>query len=563
MNDVNIELFEKHPNKSFKLITMVTIDLKYPNYFTAIFEDIKTNETYTEKIIPELFRRKFKIGNIYRNNKLLKMGDYLEGTFKINVQHEDKCKMFVDITSKNSYEYDSPNKIFLSKQKCYTYDVGDVLLIIPTNIIAIRYYFLSSSFKKAYNNGDLISLYHKDTCEYFEKDDKCQIDVKKANKKDIPFLCRFLLNRYAYESFTHFFKDKVNTYNKYDKKIEENVSSFLFCRFPIIGSYNIHCRYIPLENTKDNKKVYLVTDIYNDESPLGFSSLHIRRYKEGTPQVEIDNIPYSPAYTGRKKGVPEDNTAEPANPTGGVVPITIIEKAQKDLNTVGLVVTNENIFSGEGDAIEINPEEINTIPTFEEPDRTKDGDEKVQEVLSKEIENIENPFLLSHFTILFEELRQKPDVSYSKLSSVHLMSKIPNTRKRGFNDKSLLNKNVNTPRPYLYGFLQYKEKFVYCIEIQEDISWSQSTWFFVSDTYIEFNSVIAYDIIKKYIHSSGYKELYAYCYSTYKLSLFTKKHTKNIYSEDNIDKWCEEVLRLTDLVNDDRLKRFEKSKDDF
>ena len=560
MNDINIELFKKYPEKSFRLIAVLDIDLKYPNYFYVIFEDIETNVQHREYIIPELFRRKFKIGNIYRNNQLIRVGNYLEDKFQINVQHVDKYQKFEDVIANYPYELNEYNAKFLNKQLCYVYEVENSTLIVPSNIIAIRYYFLSSSFKKAYNDGDLTRLYHQFTDKYFYKDDKFQIDLKKTNKKDIPFLCRFLNNKYAYDSFTYFFKNKVATYNRFKKKKEESIYNTLLCRFPIIGTYNIHCRYFPLESTKDEKKVYLVTDIYNDESPLGFSSLHIRKYKQGTPQGEIDNIPYSQKmYIGRKKGVPVDNTAVHTNPTGEIIPTDLTQKAQKDLNTIGLKITNENMYTGEGKAVEINTEEVNTVPTFEEPNILGYTDEKIQQVLCKEIESLTSPFLLSHFMILFEELRQEPNVLNSRVSSIQLMLRIPNKRKKGFNDKSLLNKDENTPRPYLYGYMQYNDKFLYFIEIQEDSSWSQSTWFFVSDIYFDINNIIVNDIIKKYIHSLGYLDLYEYCFNRYQLSLFTKKHTKNIYSEEHIEVWCEEVLKLTNLTDEERVEKFKKN----
>jgi len=567
VNDINIELFQQNPEKSFRLIAILNIDLKYPNNFKVLFKDIETGKLHEEKIIPELFRRKFKIGNIYQNNKVIKLGNYLQGKFLVDIKSNDKYQKFEDAITQ--YPYTIKNEYFLksfNKQLCYTYEVDDVILIIPTTIIAIRYYFLSSSFKKAYNDGILDSLYHEFTNKYFSEEDRYQIDIKNANKKDIPFICRFLNDNYSRDGFTYFFRNKASVYKRFNIEIKNSQFTTLFstllCRFPVIGAFNIHCRYIPLINTLDDKKMYLVTDIYNDESPLGFSSLHVRKYKSGLPQGDIDNIPYTPKkYRGRKKGNPKDNTITSNNPHGNVIPNTLLEEVQKDLNTENLKITNENLFTGSGKAVEINSEEVNSIPSFNECNTTSHNNEYIQQILCIEIEKVDNPFLLSHFMILFEELRQDVSVLESSISTVKLIPKISNKVKIGFNDKSFLNKDENIPRPYLYGYIEYNDKFVYFIEIQEDASWQQSTWFFCSDSYIEFNEYDALDIIQKYLVNNWiYKDLYEYCYENKNISMFTKQHTKFVYDENNINRWVGDILNIADLSDEERYKKIKKSR---
>lgn len=132
------------------------------------------------------------------------------------------------------------------------------------------------------------------------------------------------------------------------------------------------------------------------------------------------------------------------------------------------------------------------------------------------------------------------------------MHKISNKFKIGWNDKSLLNKEESTPRPYLYGYFEYNNKFVYFIELQEDISWKQSTWFFVSDDEIDFDANKSFDIIKHYVLKPKYTSLYTYCENNYSLSLFLKKHTKNIYSDELVDNWCEGIFKLVNLTNEER-----------
>lgn len=545
MRNPNFKLFQNNPEKSYKLIAILNMDLKYPNYFNTLFEDIETGEQSIEKIIPELFRKKFKIGYIYRNNKIIQLANYKEGIFKIKITGNEKYRSEMKYPHKIDDKYSNQ----FNKQLYYEIDIDGGKLIIPTNIIGIRYYFLSSAIKKSFNNGNLDNLYYPNTNKYFFRDNKYQIDVTtRANKKDIPFICRFLNreNSYTRNSFSFFNQSKLNTYQRFGKEKDVSIYSTFLCRFPVLGEYNIHCKYI-LVGT-DEQKVYLVTDIYNDESPLGFENLHSRRYKQGTPPDEISKIPYAVLkYKGRKRGSLRSATTCTSSTSSSIINETLVEKVAQDLNTVGLNITNEDIYTGGNIVIEINPEVVSTTPSFEDYETNLDNSSlAIQKILSKEIDKMNDPFYLSHFITLFEELRQNPLIYDSKIYKPTLMSIIPNRI------KSLLNKEKDVPRPYLYGFFEYCDKFIYFIEIQEDDSWKQSTWFFVSEECLNFNYNVSFSIIKEYILNPRYSLLYDYCIDNFKLSMFLKKHTKNIYSEDHTDNWVQGIFKLIDLTDEER-----------
>jgi len=565
MKDIRLKLFDTYPNKYFKLTAILDIDLKEPNYFLVVFIDINTNKQYQEKIIPELFRRKFKIGNIYYNNKLIEFGKYKENIFTIDVKWNTRYKKLLDTIIKYPLEIGDYYLKYLNKQPCYQFESNGKIIIVPSNIIAIRYYFLSSSLKNALNKGNLDGLFYKGTNKYIFSEDKFQIDVNnKANKKDIPFICRFLKDYqhkgYNFNSFNFFFDTKQKQYNKYKKSKEDSLYNTLLCRFPIIGEYDIHCRYFKVK-TVDNKDAYLITDIYNDTSPLGYSKLHVRKYKKGTPDSEIEKIPYDKIlYKGRKKGQLITSSLQNNNSSHEIKEDILIEKVIKDANTQNLHIINENIYTGTGEIIETNSDTINTQPSFHIPSDiiNKENEIKnIQQILTKEIDNIKEPFLLSDFIILFEELRQSLKINTSWISDIILMNKIANPIKKGWNEKSLLNKDSATPRPYLYGYIEYDNKYTYFIELQEDKTWKQSTWFFVSKNKINFNKV-AFEIIKYYITEGKYIDLYNFCKNTYDISMCIKKHTKNIYSDEAVSNWCEVVFNLINLNNEERKNKFVK-----
>lgn len=570
MKDVNIELFEKYPKKEFQLVAILDIDLKYPNYFIALFNDINENKTYQEKIIPELFRKKFKIGNVYKNNKLIKLGNYYEDVFNIDINGNERYKKFSEVLNKYKYHIDEYYLKYFSKQLCYVIESEDKTIVIPCNTIAIRYYFLSATFKEAYNAGNFDKLYYHDSNKYIPSIDTYQIDVTlKSNVKDIPFMCRFLkdkakntmtFNGYSFDSFTFFYRNKSKQYTKYKKPKNETLYSTLLCRFPIKDQFDIHCKYLVLTNKEDHP-VYFITDIYNDNSTLGFSNLHVRRYKKGTPSGDIEKIPFTKTlFKGRDKGETKTQTTKIVGSSPKIIEETLVEKAHKDLNTQDLTITNEDIYTGTGVFIETKANTVNTIPSFNDTESTGPSRKDVQKILNKEVDDMSDPFLLSHFTVLFEELRQRAEIIGSELNHPVLMQRISNKVRKGWNEKSLLNKEESTPRPYLYGYFEFNDKYVYFIELQEDKTWKQSTWFFVSDAKIDFNEDISFDIIKYYILNPRYIDLYNYCWKDYSLSLFLKKHTKNIYSEDHVDNWCDGIFELANLTNGERKNKIKKEK---
>ena len=62
------EFFEKNPNKIYKLVTILDVNIKdNAYYFMAVFKDINKKNFDHILIPPELLRNKYKIGYYYKN----------------------------------------------------------------------------------------------------------------------------------------------------------------------------------------------------------------------------------------------------------------------------------------------------------------------------------------------------------------------------------------------------------------------------------------------------------------------------------------------------------------
>jgi hypothetical protein len=148
-----LEFFNNNPNTSYEIIFVLDIDYsEYPYYYKILIKDIKTNFYTTVLIPPELLRYRYKIGNIYKGNKIIGKNNIIKSsTFTIDTTNELQIQTLMEVISESdlnlvSYDY---FKNFYLKQCCYLLDCDDFELIIPTYTIANRFYFLSSSMKKA------------------------------------------------------------------------------------------------------------------------------------------------------------------------------------------------------------------------------------------------------------------------------------------------------------------------------------------------------------------------------------------------------------------------------
>lgn len=145
--------------------------------------------------------------------------------------------------AKNLIDYGEVNK-YLLRQYVHVEEQDDYTLIIPCYTIANRFYFLSSSMKQAIMSGTLGELYyegsfHSENNTTNETVVKLHIK-KKAGKKDLPFLCRFIGNSFARARLEYIANQKSLSGAFEYQPIK--------AQFPIRDAFDIYASYIFVGN---------------------------------------------------------------------------------------------------------------------------------------------------------------------------------------------------------------------------------------------------------------------------------------------------------------------------
>lgn len=198
-DDKILQFFDDHPNEPFEFVTVTDINLvEHPNNYKAIFRNIETSKHHPVEMPSEMMRYKYKPGYIYTDKKRVGQNENLyKDVFTVNTNNKIELKRISSIVSedevKNIIDYKDINKYFL-RQFAHIEEQDDCNLIIPCYTIANKFYFMSSSMKHAIMSGSLNDLYYKDYERIGDNGERiAQIHIKKkANKKDLPFLYRFV-----------------------------------------------------------------------------------------------------------------------------------------------------------------------------------------------------------------------------------------------------------------------------------------------------------------------------------------------------------------------------------
>lgn len=287
-NSAILDFFSKYPNELFEFVIVTDINIKeHPNYYKAIFRNIHTNKYFSQLITPEMMRYKYKVGHIYKNGEHIGQNQtLLADEFLVNdITDNTLVRMSSVITeqeAKSIIDYEEVSKFFL-RQYVHIEEQDDYTLIIPCYTIANRFYFLSSSMKQAIMSGTLGDLYYEGSF-HSEQNVNHEIIVKlhikkKAGKKDLPFLCRFIGSSFARARLEYVANQKSLSATFEYQPIK--------AQFPIRNTFNIYASYIYIGNDERNLPKYLILNIHSDNAPLGFVELHYKQYREGTDPTTI------------------------------------------------------------------------------------------------------------------------------------------------------------------------------------------------------------------------------------------------------------------------------------
>ena len=535
-----LEFFNNNPNTSYEIIFVLDIDyIKYPYYYKILVKDIKTNFYTTILIPPELLRYRYKIGNIYKGNKTIGKNTLIKSaTFTIDTSNELQIKTLKEVISESdlnlvTYDY---LKHFYLKQNCYSFEFDDFQLIVPSYTIANRFYFLSSSMKKAMFVNSLSSL-----CEdkkFYKEDNTVFISVlPTAAKRDYPFICRFLEDENAKDNLTYF----INLKSSQDKTKPFNQ---IKANFPTKEKFEIDTSYIVLNNSPKPK--ILVLDIFNDSSSFNFSKIHVDKItsKHGKSSIEID-IPVNKKKFKKKKSNKIEKTIKTGVPSSSYTINLDGDIAQKDRNTQNIEIEIKDIYKiSEGEmAIEFTDDLV--YPTFENA-QSSGSDELVQSIYTfygEGSDNGTNIFNINDFYMLFNLLSQELGVEALTVSDLINIIPKENSKKNISTRYYLSSKEI---RNFIYADFLYNNRYIFIIEIELDKSWQGiSTWFFIYENEEDFQltETILQDIISYYIgECKSYDDLKEYVCIEYDLVMYKKAHVKKIEEEYLLYHWVDDVL---------------------
>ncbi|MCG3667654.1 hypothetical protein PJV94_08740 [Aliarcobacter butzleri] len=288
---------EKGKHSNYKLNAILGIkynhENKYSHNFLVQFQNIKTNFIETVEVAPELLRYKFKIGNIYKEGKFVnkdnnQLEKYLEiDTFKMKEQiplykvlSKDSIKNILGESEFNAFKFGS--------NFCYVHENEEERYVIPSYVVALYYYFRSSSMKEALYKSNAFNLYDKMNSNLTDKSNAILVLESYASKLDGPFIYRFLTNETSQKGFIDFSRSIATFKNKMD--ISNKVTNIvpITALFPTREAFNIKIRYAEIKDALSNKKTYLVNEIQNDDSTLDFEKLTVLKKKRKDGEIDTD-----------------------------------------------------------------------------------------------------------------------------------------------------------------------------------------------------------------------------------------------------------------------------------
>jgi hypothetical protein len=551
-NQTILDFFAEYPNQPLELVVVTDINIKeHPNYYKAIFRNIKTNQFRSQLVTPEMMRYKYKVGHIYTNGEHVGQNKtLLKSEFTVNQTDDIKLVRMSSIISeeeaKNIIDYIDVKK-YLLRQFAHIEEQEDCTLIIPCYTIANRFYFLSSSMKHAIMSGTLGELYYEGSFHH-EKNTKgetvVQIHVKKkAGKKDLPFLCRFVGNSFAKARLEYVANQKSLSGSFEYQPIK--------AQFPIREPFDIYASYIYLGDDKRGKPKYLVLNIHSDNSALGFEELQYKQFSETTDPRNIDPqqyaIPKRPKKKFTRKKPQRNNKVYTGTPSSEYLAY-IIRTNEDEYYKNNVPMYGKTIYLENESEVKIEdiPKQVGN--SFETPSAS--GDEDLGEVKTSNDPDESNSeaheaFNLANFYQFYEALLTFAYVEGSELVGPLEINKIQNKKRKSSKSKSIKDGDEDKPRRFLFGELAYDQKAVYIVEIEQDNSWGPSTWiFYTSEDTQQYTEDDMQKTIEHYIENDLlYKDLTKYVLEKYSLSFDQKEHKKGDVDDDSIERWCESVLK--------------------
>lgn len=551
-NSTILDFFSKFPNEPFEFVIVTDINIKeHPNYYKATFRNLKTNAPYTHPITPEMMRYKYKVGYIYTNGEHVGQNiTLLKSEFRVNENSDISLvrlsKYINESEAENIINYDGISR-YLLRQYAHVEEQDDCTLIIPCYTIANRFYFLSSSMKHAIMSETLGELYYEGSF-HNEKNYKGETVIKlhikkKAGKKDLPFLCRFIGNSFARSRLDYVANQKSLSANFEYQPIK--------AQFPIREAFDIYASYIYLGDDERGQPKYLVLNIHSDNSALGFEELYYKQYSAKVDPRDIDpeeyKVPKPLKKKFKRKKPQRTNIVYTGTPSDEY--LTNVIRTNEDEyfnNKVSMYGKTEYLENKSEPTTDHTPKKVGN--SFETP--SSNGDENLGEAQTsndpdESASHTNEAFNLENFYQFYEALLTFAFVEGSELVGPLKINKIQNKKRKSYKSKSIRDGDANKQRRFLFGELAYDQKAVYIVEIEQNSSWGPSTWiFFTSEDTMQYTENDMKEIIEHYVEEDLlYIDLAKYVLEKYSLLFDQKEHKKGDVDDDSIERWCESVLK--------------------
>ena len=506
-----------------------------------------------------MMRYKYKVGHIYTNgehvgqNRTLRKGEFTVNQNIPTTLHTLSSYMSIEEAT-NIIDYQGINK-YLLRQFSHVEEQDTCTLIIPCYTIANRFYLISSSMKHAIMTEKLDELYyegsvHKEIIENEKDDPKIRVNIdikKKAGKKDLPFLCRFLTNPLSKSRLEYVANQKsLSTFEL------QPIKALL----PIREPFNIFASYIYIGDDERGLPKYLVLNIHSDNSPLGFDELHYRQYSATKNPNDIDPekyyLPRKSKKTVKREQPQRTNTIYTGTPSNEYVTYTL-RSHEDEYYKHNVSMYGQTLYMENESNLKVEKSDKTVGNSFKKA--TAGGDKNLGEmrVSDDSAEGDSKPkemFNLQNFHQFYEALLFYSGVRGSELYGPFEIHKIQNKVRKSLNTKSICHRDTNIPRKFLFGELNYDQKSVYIVEIEQDPSWAPSTWIFYTDEDTkQYDEHDMQAIIEYYIENSLlYKDLEEYVLKTYSLIFHQKEHKKGYIDDDSIERWCESILKKSVIL---------------
>ncbi len=538
---------------SFKLNAILGLkynhENKYSHNFLVQFQNIKTNFVETVEISPELLRYKFKLGNTYKEGKLVsKDKNEYEKYLEINTQEMKVQEPLYKVLSKETIIEtlgDSDFNAFkYGGNFCYIHEEENERYIIPSSVVALYYYFRSSSMKEAIYKGNPFVLHDNLNSNLIDKTDAILVLESHASKLDGPFIYRFLTDETAQKGFVDFSRYISAFKTKRDMAKKSTGLIPIKALFTTRETFNIKIRYVEIEDTSSNKKTYLVNEIKNDDSTLDFEKLTVLKKKKRDAGVDPEDESglhiKGRKPKNRRKNV---NTSTPSL-IYGTNKIREIENTQnlslegKDITYGSLEEENPSVSvvtekKKKGDVSvsfskgENSGDETSQQSKLETEDNNKEKIPKPPtfDIFLESIEFVEDSNLVNNF--IFDNIPKEVPTSFTKSKKLTTMCSIH-----------------NRPKQYVTCSFEYNDINVVLIEVESEYS-DFATWVVASR-----DEISEYEITK--LLDMRYSELNILdtIIDTYNdlntLKFFTYRHAQiNDENEHDevLERWLVRLLR--------------------